>query len=94
MKDSDEHRSSIGKMSAENQKLHTTIRNLEKDISDLKSEIKSRDDTISDKEKRITDLKRSGIELEKHRCKAKRLFWNLEHLKNSTDTFLSFKFVS
>jgi septal ring factor EnvC (AmiA/AmiB activator) len=77
MKDSDEHRSSIGKMSAENQKLHTTIRNLEKDISDLKSEIKSRDDTISDKEKRITDLKRSGIELEKHRCETKHLFWNI-----------------
>ena len=67
MKDSDEHRSSIGKMSAENQKLHTTIRNLEKDISDLKSEIKSRDDTIADKERRITDLKRSALELEKHR---------------------------
>ena len=67
MKDSDEHRSSIGKMSAENQKLHTAIRNLDKDIGDLKSEIKSRDDTISDKEKRITDLKRNAIELEKHR---------------------------
>ena len=49
MKDSDEHRSSIGKMTAENQKLHTTIRNLEKDITDLKSEIKNRDDTIADK---------------------------------------------
>ena len=69
MKDSDEHRSSIGKMSAENQKLHTAIRNLDKDIADLKSEIKSRDDTISDKEKRITDLKRNAIELEKHRWK-------------------------
>jgi cell division protein FtsB len=42
IKDSDEHRSSIGKMTTENQKLHTTIRNLEKDIGDLKSEIKSR----------------------------------------------------
>ncbi len=83
MKDSDEHRSSIGKMSAENQKLHTTIRNLEKDISDLKSEIKSRDDTISDKEKRITDLKRSGIELEKHRYKAKHFFKNYSKLTKS-----------
>ena len=67
MKDSDEHRSSIGKMSVENQKLHTSIRNLEKDIVDLKSEMKSRDDTIAHKEKRITDLKRNSIELEKHR---------------------------
>ena len=73
MKDSDEHRSSIGKMSAENQKLHTAIRNLDKDIADLKSEIKSRDDTISDKEKRITDLKRNAIELEKHRYKL--IYW-------------------
>ena len=54
-------------MTTENQKLHTTIKNMEKDIMDLKNEIRNRDETIGDKEKMITELKRTGIELEKNR---------------------------
>ena len=54
-------------MTTENQKLHIAIKNMEKDIVDLKNEIRNRDETISEKEKTITDLKRTGIELEKNR---------------------------
>ena len=67
LKDTDEHKSSIQKMSMENQKLHSSIRNLEKDIGDLKNEIRSRDAAIAEKEKRTTELKRSAIELDKNR---------------------------
>ena len=54
-------------MTTENQKLHNAIKNMDKDIVDLKNEIRSRDDTISEKEKNISELKRTGIELEKNR---------------------------
>ena len=67
MKDTEEYKQNIGKMTTENQKLHTTIKNMEKDIMDLKNEIRNRDETIGDKEKMITELKRTGIELEKNR---------------------------
>ena len=67
LKDTDEHKSSMQKMSLENQKLHSSIRNLEKDINDLKTEIRTRDDAIADKEKRTTDLKRNAVELDKNR---------------------------
>ena len=42
MKDTDEYKTNISKMTTENQKLHSTIKNMEKDISDLKNEIKIR----------------------------------------------------
>ena len=42
MKDTDEYKTNIAKMTTENQKLHSTIKNMEKDISDLKNEIKIR----------------------------------------------------
>ena len=67
LKDTDEHKTNMQKMSLENQKLHSSIRNLEKDITDLKTEIRTRDDTIGDKEKKTTDLKRSAVELDKNR---------------------------
>lgn len=67
LKDTDEHKAAIAKMTAENQKLHSSIRNLEKDIADLKNEIRTRDAAISEKEKRTTDLKRSAVELDKNR---------------------------
>ena len=66
-KDTEEFKTNITKMTTENQKLHVAIKNMEKDIIDLKNEIRSRDETISEKEKSITELKRSGIELEKNR---------------------------
>ncbi len=66
-------------MTTENQRLHSTIKNMDKDISDLKNEIKSRDDTISEKEKVITEQKRSGIEQEKNRFV---LEHKIEDLKN------------
>lgn len=49
LKDMDEYRTNIAKMTTENQKLHSTIKNMEKDINDLKHEIKNRDETISEK---------------------------------------------
>ena len=67
MKDTDEYKTNIAKMTTENQKLHSTIKNMEKDISDLKNEIKIRDETIAEKEKIITLQKKTGIELEKNR---------------------------
>jgi chromosome segregation ATPase len=67
MKDADEFKTNIAKMSTENQRLHSTIKNMEKDTLDLKNEIRNRDETISDKEKTITEQKRTGIELEKNR---------------------------
>ena len=67
LKDTDEHKSNMQKMSLENQKLHSSIRNLEKDITDLKIEIRTRDDAIGEKEKRTTDLKRNAVELDKNR---------------------------
>ena len=66
-KDTEEYKTNITKMTTENQKLHIAIKNMEKDIVDLKNEIRNRDETISEKEKTITDLKRTGIELEKNR---------------------------
>ena len=67
MKDTDDYKTNIAKMSTENQKLHATIKNMDKDIIDLKNEIRNRDDTISEKERIITEQKRIGIELEKNR---------------------------
>ena len=67
LKDTDEHKSSIQRMSLENQKLHSSIRNLEKDIADLKNEIRSRDEAIAEKEKKTTELKRSAVVLDKNR---------------------------
>ena len=42
LKDTDEFKTNIAKMTADNQKLHSTIKNMEKDITDLKHEIKNR----------------------------------------------------
>ena len=67
LKDTDEHKTNMQKMTLENQKLHSSIRNLEKDITDLKTEIRTRDDAIGEKEKRTTDLKRNAVELDKNR---------------------------
>lgn len=67
IRDTEDHKSSIQKMTVENQKLHATIRNMEKDIVDLKSEIRNRDETISLKEKKITEQKRHSVELDKNR---------------------------
>lgn len=52
-------------MEAEQAKLHSHIKALEKDILSGKKEIEERDETIQDKEKRIYDLKRKNQELEK-----------------------------
>ena len=47
--------------------MQQTIRNLEKHITDLKSEIRGRDDTIGDKERRLAEQRRFATELEKNR---------------------------
>ena len=44
------------RMGSENSRLTQTIRNLEKDIGELKREIHGRDEAIGEKEKRIADL--------------------------------------
>ena len=44
------------RMGSENARLTQTIRNLEKDIGELKREIHSRDEAIGEKENRIADL--------------------------------------
>ena len=48
-------------MSSENARLTQTIRNLEKDIGELKREIHGRDEAIGEKEKRIADLARKML---------------------------------
>ena len=40
---------------------------MEKDIGELKKEIRGRDEAVAEKERKIGDLKRSGIELDKNR---------------------------
>ena len=43
-------------MGSENARLAQNIKNLEKDIGELKREIHGRDEAIAEKEKRIADL--------------------------------------
>ncbi|KAM6948696.1 cilia- and flagella-associated protein 57-like [Aplochiton taeniatus] len=64
-KEIDDRNLEIDKIKAEQLKLHTIIRSLEKDIVGLKKEISERDETIQDKEKRIYELKKKNQELEK-----------------------------
>merc|ERR1719510_2250354 len=76
-------------MTTENQKLHIAIKNMEKDIVDLKNEIRNRDETISEKEKTITDLKRTGIELEKNRFVLEHKIENLKQQILPKDELIS-----
>ncbi len=55
------------RLSSETQKLQQIISNLDKDIVDLKREIRDRDDVVAEREKRINKHKRKAIELEKNR---------------------------
>ena len=48
-------------MGSENARLAQNIKNLEKDIGELKREIRGRDEAIAEKEKRIADLGRPSI---------------------------------
>ena len=91
LKDTDEHKANIAKMTNENQKLHTSIRNLEKDIADLKNEIRSRDAAISEKEKRTSDLKRSAVELDKNRCS---IYKSINVLSNFMPAKIDMRFLS
>lgn len=52
---------------AEHRKTRLTIRNLEKDVEELKYEIESRDQTIRQKEIRVNELLRKNDELEKNK---------------------------
>lgn len=52
-------------MDNEHTKFKGIIYGLEKDVMDIKKEIKERDQTIEDKEKRIFQLKSKNQELEK-----------------------------
>lgn len=72
IKDGEEFKTSIQKVTGENQRLQQTIKALERDISEMKKEIKSRDDTIAEREKTITDIKRTCMELEKNRWRVQR----------------------
>ena len=49
-------------MGSENARLAQTIKNLEKDIGELKREIRGRDEAIGEKEKRIADLARRNTD--------------------------------
>ena len=49
------------RMGSENARLAQNIKNLEKDIGELKREIRGRDEAIAEKEKRIADLGRPSI---------------------------------
>ena len=42
MKDTEEYKNNIAKMTTEKQRLHSAVKNMEKDISDLKNEINIR----------------------------------------------------
>eukprot|EP00051_Salpingoeca_urceolata_P005695 m.76025 g.76025 ORF g.76025 m.76025 type:complete len:1203 (+) comp14501_c0_seq2:245-3853(+) len=61
----DEHKQEKADMLDEQNKLHTHIKALERDIASCKKEIEERDGTIQDKEKRIFDMKKKNQELEK-----------------------------
>lgn len=52
---------------AEHHKTRGVIRGFEKDVAELKKEIKDRDVTIRDKEKRLSDLLKKNQELEKYK---------------------------
>ncbi|XP_037045778.1 cilia- and flagella-associated protein 57 [Bradysia coprophila] len=52
---------------AEHRKTRLTIRNLQKDVEELKYEIESRDQTIRQKEIRVNELLRKNEELEKNK---------------------------
>ena len=67
MKEAEDHKANIQKMTNEGQRQSQNIRGLEKDISELKRELKSRDEAIAEREKKIADQKRHAIELEKNR---------------------------
>lgn len=61
----EEHTKVRDEMDAEQKRLQSHIRALERDISTGKKEIEERDETIQDKEKRIYDLKKKNQELDK-----------------------------
>ena len=42
MKETEEYKNNIAKMTTEKQRLHSAVKNMEKDINDLKSEISTR----------------------------------------------------
>ena len=50
------------RMGSENARLAQTIKSLEKDIGELKREIRGRDEAIGEKEKRIADLARRSTD--------------------------------
>ena len=65
-KDLEDQKSSISSMNSEQSRLETVIKGLEKDIQELKREIRGRDETVQCKEKEITELKRDLRSMEKH----------------------------
>ena len=65
-KDLEEQKTSISSMNSEQSRLETVIKGLEKDIQELKREIRGRDETVQCKEKEITELKRDLRSMEKH----------------------------
>ncbi|KAJ1555780.1 Cilia- and flagella-associated protein 57, partial [Cladochytrium tenue] len=60
-----ENKAALSKLYAEEKRLQSIIKGLEKDIAGVRREMQERDDTIQDKEKRISDLKKKNQELEK-----------------------------
>ncbi len=66
-KDGEENRGAIQRLGADNARLASAIRSLEKDISELKREVRGRDEAVAERERRIAELKRGGVELAKNR---------------------------
>eukprot|EP00094_Tigriopus_californicus_P008583 TCALIF_08273-PA protein Name:"Similar to WDR65 WD repeat-containing protein 65 (Homo sapiens)" AED:0.08 eAED:0.08 QI:0/0.28/0.12/0.75/0.42/0.37/8/0/1160 len=63
----EDQRANIQKATHDNQKLQQSIRNMEKDMTDLKKEVRLRDETITERERRIADQRKYAMELEKNR---------------------------
>ncbi len=61
-------------LSVEKKKVLMLRRALEKDISELKREVRGRDDAVAERERRVAELKRKGVELAKNRCGVRLLF--------------------
>ncbi len=66
-RDGEENRGAIQRLGADNARLASSIRALEKDIGELKREVRARDEAVAERERRIAELKRGGVELAKNR---------------------------
>jgi chromosome segregation ATPase len=66
-KDLEDQKTGIHSMQAEQTRLEIVIKGLEKDIAELKREIKGRDEAVLTKEKEVMDLKREVRSMDKYK---------------------------